>query len=129
MSAKLFLNHKAVSKQLPWVDNWKRRYYEAISHESHEEILSLIDELNTGANKLIKEKDGEMFLHIPKWVVSCDGKPVSVIFDPVSKGADCKIYYKGNSVPLGMSPALKATTVANKFTDLVKSFIPIGACS
>lgn len=120
-----------VSKQLPWVEGWTRKYHEAVSFKDYTGILALVDELSSNTNKFLKERGWgvEMFLHIPKYKLMEDEKVIDVLFDPAHRGAECRIYYKSGTVPLGMSSSLKSTTVANKFTEAVKSFIPIGACA
>ena len=128
VTGRLYLDTRPVSKQLPWVEDWKNRYYEAVSHNSCQTLLSLVDELNGKTNEFLEKNGNEMRLHIPKCALKKDEEVVKVLFDPVTRGAECTVLYRHGVVPIGLSPSMKATAVANKFTGAVKSYIPIGVC-
>jgi hypothetical protein len=128
--AKMFFADKPVSKQLDWYEDWQNRFR---ANHNPETTVELIDELVLRLNKFLKTDRHSLFansecmsVHVPKILVTVDGKIIKIAFDPYKMGAEVHIFYQAKNYPVGASPSMKSTLVANRFTELVKSFLPIG---
>lgn len=127
VAGKMFIHNKRVSKQEPWFENWENSLWQSIAKKDWETLSAVISELQENLNKLLKSL-GEPVLsvHIPLTRLMQDEEILQIIFDPVNRGVDLKIFYRSKDFPLGLTPSMKATAVCNKITEMIKSYVPVG---
>lgn len=124
---KMFIHNRKVSKQEPWFDLWYQSFWDFKSKKDWEGLSASIVKLQEGLNNILNLQDGvKLSIHIPLVRLMQDEEIMQVLFDPVNKGADVKVYFRTKDFPLGLSPSMKATAVCNKLTEIIKSSVPVG---
>lgn len=124
---KMFIHTRRVSKQEPWFDSWYQSHWDFKSKKDWSSVASSIVKLQENLNKVLEShNDIKLSVHIPLTRLMQDDEIVQVLFDPVNKGADIKVYFRTKDFPLGLSPSMKATAVCNKLTEIIKSWVPVG---
>jgi hypothetical protein len=124
---KMFIHSKKVSKQEPWFDSWYQSLWDLKAKKDWSSLLVAISHLQEGLNKILNQEDDvKLSVHIPLLRLMQDEEIMQVLFDPLNKGVDVKVYFRAKDFPLGLSPSMKATAVCNKLTEIIKSSVPVG---
>jgi len=124
--AKLFLNTKPSSKQIPEYDKWYNKYQKLVEEKKLDEQIKCIRELEDLINGNL-DKD-LIQLSIPPVYLMKGDKVAFVVFEPFDKGIEVSVKYNSKVVPMGASVSVKQTTVCNKINEIINKILPIGVC-